>query len=251
MIEVTNQGDIAVVKMAHGKVNAMDVEFCQAVAAQFDALTSSAAKAIVLTGQGRSFSAGVDLHRLADGGGDYVRQFLPALNTMFDAVFHCTKPVVAAINGHAIAGGCVLACCADRRLMARDSGRVGVTELQVGVAFPSLAFEAVRLVAVPRFFSEVIYGASTYPPEAAFERGLIDEIVEPDTLMERAVGAAQLLAALPAPGFAMTKRQMHAPANERLAHDGKNIDAAVEDLWTTAEVTERIKAYVARTLAKS
>jgi enoyl-CoA hydratase len=97
----------------------------------------------------------------------------------------------------------------------------------------------------------VIYGASTYPPEAAFERGLIDEIVEPDALMERAIAAAQLLAALPAPGFAMTKRQMHAPVNERLARDGKNIDAAVEELWTTSEVTDRIKAYVARTLAKS
>jgi len=52
---------------------------------------------------------------------------------------------VAAINGHAIAGGCVLACCADRRIMARESGRIGVTEILVGVPFPALAFEIVRL----------------------------------------------------------------------------------------------------------
>jgi enoyl-CoA hydratase len=251
VIEITNQGEIAIVKLVHGKANAMDVELCQAVAARFDALSASDARAIVLTGQGRIFSAGVDLHRLSTGGAAYMRTFLPALNAMFEAVFHCPKPVVAAINGHAIAGGCVLACCTDRRLMVRDGGRIGVTELQVGVAFPALAFEAVRLVVTPRFFPEVIYGASTYPPDAAIERGLIDEIIEPDALMTRAVAAAKLLAALPASGFAMTKRQMHAPVNERLAREGKDIDAAVEDLWKTSEVTERVRAYVARTLAKS
>jgi enoyl-CoA hydratase len=251
VIDVTHQGDVAIVKMAHGKANAMDVELCEALTAQFKALAESAAKAIVLTGQGRMFSAGVDLIRLAAGGAGYVRTFLPALNAMFDAVFQCPRPVVAAINGHAIAGGCVLACCTDRRLMARDGGRVGVTELLVGVAFPALAFEAVRCVAAPRFFPEIIYGGATYASDAAVERGLIDEIVAAESLMERALAAAQALAALPAQSFAMTKRQMRAPAIERLARDGRSVDAAVEDLWATPEVTERIRAYVARTLGKS
>ena len=76
--------------------------------------------AVVLTGQGRMFSAGVDLLRLGEGGAAYVRRFLPALHRLYDAVFFFPKPVVAAVNGHAIAGGCVLACCADRRIAARD-----------------------------------------------------------------------------------------------------------------------------------
>ena len=108
--------------MAHGKANALDIEFCDAIAAQFEALRGSDAKAVVLTGQGKMFSAGVDLIRLSEGGADYVRRFLPALHRLYDTVFFFPKPVVAAVNGHAIAGGCVLQACADRRIAARDGG---------------------------------------------------------------------------------------------------------------------------------
>ena len=116
----------------------------------------------MLTGQGKIFSAGVDLIRLSEGGADYVRKFLPALHQLYDAVFYHPKPVVAAINGHAIAGGCVLACCADRRIMANDGGRIGVTELLVGVPFPALAFEIMRFAVPPHYLPEFMLSGATY-----------------------------------------------------------------------------------------
>src|SRR6185503_562333 len=115
---------VAVVTMVHGKANALDIEFCEAIATQFDKLRDASARAVVLTGQGRMFSAGVDLLRLSDGGAPYVRRFLPALHRLFEAVFFFPKPVVAAVNGHAIAGGCVLECCADKRIAARGNSRI-------------------------------------------------------------------------------------------------------------------------------
>src|SRR5204863_2301421 len=114
--------------------NVMNLEFCAALTSRFGEAQASS-RAVVLTGSGNIFSAGVDLLRLVDGGAEYIRTFLPALNAMFAAVFGCEKPVLAAINGHAIAGGCVLAGAADRRLMRRDAGLIGVTELLVGVPF--------------------------------------------------------------------------------------------------------------------
>ena len=129
------------------------------------------AKAVVLTGQGKIFSAGVDLLRCSDGGADYVRQFLPALHQLYDAVFFHPKPVVAAINGHAMAGGCVLACCADRRIMARDGGRIGVTELLVGVPFPALAFEIMRCATPPHYFAERPSAARLIPPRRSRAAG--------------------------------------------------------------------------------
>ena len=73
MIELTHRGDIAIVKMVHGKANALDIEFCEALATQFEALRSSDTKAVVLTGQGQMFSAGVNLIRLSEGGGSIDR----------------------------------------------------------------------------------------------------------------------------------------------------------------------------------
>jgi enoyl-CoA hydratase len=108
MIELTHDAGIAVLTLKHGKVNTLDSEFCEALAEQLTELRHSDAKAVVITGQGRMFSAGVDLKRLGDGGADYVRAFLPSLHRLYDAAFFHPKPLVAAINGHAIAGGCVL-----------------------------------------------------------------------------------------------------------------------------------------------
>ena len=174
MIDVAIDDGIAVLTMRHGKANALDIEFCEALAARFTDLRGGDAKAVVLTGQGKIFSAGVDLKRISAEGADYVRRFLPALHRLYDAVFFHPKPVVAAINGHAIAGGAVLAACADRRVMANDGGRIGVTELLVGVPFPALAFEIVRHATPPYFFSETILSGATFPAEAAVHRGWVE-----------------------------------------------------------------------------
>src|SRR5579883_1731025 len=169
MIDLTVDDGIAVVTLKHGKANALDTELCTALATCFDELVGQTARAVVLTGQGRMFSAGVDLVRATAGGADYLRTFLPALNRLFEAVFFHPKPVVAAINGHAIAGGCVLACCGDRRIMARGAGRIGVTELLVGVPFPALAFEIVRFAVLPHRLSELVLVGATYETDAALQ----------------------------------------------------------------------------------
>src|SRR5262245_34195705 len=117
MIELSQRGGVAVMTLAQGKANTLDVALCRDLVRRFAEVSVSAASAVVLTGQGRIFSAGVDLIRAAEGGATYLREFLPELSKAFAAVFFHPAPVVAAINGHAIAGGCVLACAADRRLM--------------------------------------------------------------------------------------------------------------------------------------
>lgn len=251
MIDVTTNAGIAVVTLAHGKANALDLEFCEALAARFMDLRKSDAKAVVVTGQGRMFSAGVDLKRLSDGGADYIRQFLPALHKLYDAVFFHPKPVIAAVNGHAIAGGAVLAACADRRVMAREAGRIGVTELQVGVPFPALAFEIVRFAVPPRYLPEFTLGAATYATAAALQRGWVDEVVEPDALMARALEVAQSYAALSPPAFAQTKSQIRQLVAERMARSGPATDKAVTEIWTAPATLGFIRDYVSRTLKKS
>src|SRR5262249_41114508 len=198
VIELTHQDGVAILRMADGKANVMSLEFCRAMTARLEEVAASPAPAVIITGHRRIFSAGVDLVRLLDGGVPYIREFLPALSAMLAAAFAFPKPLVAAINGHAIAGGCVIACAADRRLMAREAGRIGVTELLVGVPFPTAAMEVMRNAVAPQYFEEAIFTGATYAPPEALGRGLVNEIVEPEALLERAVAAAKALAALPA-----------------------------------------------------
>ena len=247
MIETSEQAGVAVLRMADGKVNAMSIDFCAAVTTTFEQILP--ARAVVLTGSGRIFSAGVDLLRLLDGGPDYIRQFLPALSTMLAAVFTHPKPVVAAINGHAVAGGCVLACAADRRIMARDAGRIGVTELLVGVPFPAAAMEIMRRATAPQYFEDAILSGATYNPPEAVARGLVHDIVDPHELLDRAIDAANTLAALSPPAFAITKRQTRGPAVERLQR--ADVDADIDRIWTAPDTLARIRDYVSRTLRKA
>jgi enoyl-CoA hydratase/carnithine racemase len=251
MIDVANVDGIAVVTMRHGKANALDIEFCEALAMRFAELRTGAAKAIVLTGQGKIFSAGVDLIRVSEGGADYIRKFLPTLHKLYDAVFFHPKPVVAAVNGHAVAGGAVLACCADRRIMTRESGRIGVTEMLVGVPFPALAFEVVRFAVPPRHLTEFTLSGATYATDAAMQRGWIDEVAEPGELVEDAVAVAQELALLSPQAFAQTKSQLRQTVGERLAQSGAATEKAVTEIWTAPDTLARIRAYVARTLKKA
>jgi len=252
MTELSHRGGIAVVKMVHGKANALDIELCETIAAQFEALRGANTRAVVLTGQGPMFSAGVNLIRLSEGGAPYVRRFLPALHRLYDTVFFFPKPVVAAVNGHAIAGGCVLECCADKRIAMAGGGRIGVTELLVGVPFPPLAFEIMRFASPPRYLADGMFSGATFTPDVALTRGLVDELAEgPAALLDRAIGAAETLAALSPAAFALTKQQVRQPVKDALERHGPRVAAAAEGIWTAPETLDYVRGYVARTFKKA
>jgi len=250
MIDVIQRQDVTILHMAHGKANALDVEFCQDITERLERLRTSSSVAVVLIGKGNMFSAGVDLLRMLDEGVEYLQTFLPALTTMYETVFFYPKPVVAAVNGHAIAGGCVLACAADHRLMARDAGRIGVTELLVGLPFPTIAMEIMRFTSVPQHWQALIYGGATCSPQEAINLGLVDKMVEPQNLVDQAVAAAEKLLSIPALAFDLTKRQIRQPVLERIQEARSGFDLAVQEIWTTPETREAIRSYVSRTFKK-
>src|SRR5215470_4607203 len=132
MIERSQHEGILTLRLAHGKASLLDVELLDALLRELDGVAEDV-RALILTGTGSIFSAGVDLFRLTQEGKDYVRRFLPLLSRLLCTLFTFPRPVVAAASGHAIAGGCVLVVACDIRLMAEGAGRIGVPELLVGV----------------------------------------------------------------------------------------------------------------------
>ena len=136
VLSVGRDGPVATVTLTRGKVNAIDVEVLDELATTLGTLERDAdVGAVVITGAGRAFSAGVDLRRVVDSGPSYVEHLVTGLRRTLEVLFCFPKPTVAAVDGAAVAGGCILACACDRRLMA-DGARIGASELAVGVPFP-------------------------------------------------------------------------------------------------------------------
>jgi len=243
-------GDVAVLRLAHGKASALDLEFARELAAALEREAASDARALVLTGTGPIFSAGVDLVRLLHDGASYVREFLPAADACFDRLMTFEKPVVAAVNGHAIAGGCVFALACDHRVLARGTATIGVPELRVGVAFLPGAYAIARTRIPPRDQHVAITLGKVFGPEEALARGLVHELVLPELVLERALAVAEDLASIPARSFALHRRMLVAPYRAALAEPGFPSMDEVVAAWSSTEVQDAVRAYVARTLKK-
>ncbi|MEV7040519.1 enoyl-CoA hydratase/isomerase family protein [Amycolatopsis sp. NPDC051061] len=239
-ITLDSHHDVAVLRIDHGKANTLDSDSCRDLVLRLE--EASQARAVVLTGTGRIFSAGVDLKRIHDGGAAYVSEFLPLLSDALLAVFGFPRPVVAALNGPAIAGGAVLAAACDHRVLG--PGTIGVTELLVGVPFPLAALEILRCAYGTAPLPALTYSGEVYGGEDALARGLVDELAPPDEVLERALAVAARLGELPAEPFAHTKAQLRQPFHERIAEHRHTDDPEVERQWRSPAALAAVKSYV-------
>jgi len=238
MLDLEERGEVAIMRLQHGKVNALDLELLLAVTEAMRAVDQ--ARAVVITGSGSSFSAGVDLQRIVAGGPAYVREFLPALSDCFMAVFDHPGPVVAAVNGHAIAGGCVIAAACDVRLMSK--GKIGLAELSVGVPFPRAALEIMRHAIGPAA-APLVLTAALLDPLQAQSIGLVQHVHGAEVLLDSAVDWARRMARTPADVFSFSKRQLQQPARDRIAARSGD-DKAVVEMWSSDRTRDAIARYL-------
>ena len=238
MLDFEERGEVAIMRLQHGKVNALDLELLLAITEAMRAVDQ--ARAVVITGSGSVFSAGVDLQRIVAGGPSYVREFLPALSESFMAIFDHPGPVVAAVNGHAIAGGCVIAAACDVRLMAH--GKIGLAELSVGVPFPPAAMEIMRHAVGPAI-GHLVLTAALLDPAQAQSIGLIQHVCTAEVLLESAVDRARQMARTPAGVFSVSKRQLQQPARDRIAARSGE-EEAVAEMWSSDRTRDAIAQYL-------
>src|SRR5262245_7358594 len=238
-------GRIAVVTLDRPPANALDRPGFEELIGLCDRLRNAAeVRAVVLTGTGRFFSAGLDLFEVFAYPPDAFDLFTARFDEAFAALFRFPKPVVAAVNGHAIAGGAVLAAAADLRVVAEGEGRIGLTEIQVGVPFPVSVMEIVRFAC-----AELLYHGRTYPPREACARRRGDELVAPDRLIDRAVERAEELADRDPIAFEHVKIGLRAPALREI-DAARAVGDPMWDVWRSPHTRAAVEAYRTRTLRK-
>jgi enoyl-CoA hydratase len=235
-MDVQLEDGVTTLRIDHPPVNAFDLGVVEDAVATIRGIRGP----IVVTGTGTCFSAGVDLRAIVDGGPDYIDRFFAAASSAFLAVFDHPAPVVAAINGHAIAGGCVLAMAADMRVMS--TGTIGLSEVAVGVPFPVAALEICRYAMGPSVTRAVLQ-ADNIDTRAAVERGWIDEVVAPNDLLTHAVATARALGRHQPTAYAAMKEQLHRHAREAI-DAGAELDANVRATWKSDQTRARISAFL-------
>jgi enoyl-CoA hydratase len=205
-----------------------------------DELRQAGGRPVLLRGEGDAFSAGLNLKEVAGLDPDGMRRFLGLLEDLVLDLYTYPGPTVASINGHAIAGGCVLALACDQRIVAENPRlRIGLNEVALGVRYPPRVMALVRARVPRRALERVVLGAELHGPERAQELGLVDEISAELESVARARLAA--LARHPADAYQAAKRTLRenvlGPTPEAQARF-ENEDLPV---WTSDRVKAQIR----------
>ena len=142
-------------------------------------LKSAAGEPLLLVGDGDAFSAGLNLKEVGGLDAPGMARFIDLLEDMVLELFTYPGPTVACVNGHAIAGGCVLALCCDHRVATSNpKARIGLNEVAIGLRFPPRVLALAQNRVPRRHLEQVLLGAALHDPERALELGLVDELAD-------------------------------------------------------------------------
>jgi enoyl-CoA hydratase len=215
MIEREDSGAGAVLlRIARPPVNALDINLIEALSSSVTEAVDGGAKAIVVTGGERAFSAGIDTKMAAVASEAEQAASVLAINALVSAIYSTPVPVLAAINGHAIGGGLVIALACDMRLASRGSYVLSLNEAEAGVPFPAGPLAVVQAALDQSVASDLCLSCRRLGPQEALALRVVDELTDAGDLERRALEQACKMASFGA--YARVKEQLRAPVAERL-----------------------------------
>ena len=247
VVEIDREENIATLTLSRGKVNAIDWGLIRELKSALRGLESdSSVTAIVLTGRGPFFSFGFDVPQLFPYSKTRFRSFVTDFDKLLIDLFLFPKPVVAAINGHAIAGGCMLALACDYRIMVDAKAKISLNEITFASTIFASPAEMLRAVVGTPAASEILFHGRMYPAAEAKEIGLIDEMCEERELMERAHRIAAEMGQKAPDAFASAKQLLREPTVAALRRRRAESIRDFVNVWysePTRKALERIRIH--------
>ena len=243
MISCETRDGVVILHMERGHGNALSLEFLAAIQEQIDAAHRELPRGLVLTGSGSIFCAGLDLEQMMKLDRVEIRRLLHQLYGVCRQLFAFPRPVVAAINGHAIAGGALLALACDLRVMAQGEGKFGLNESAIGLAVPPSLVEMGRYTLDRPLLEKLMYGGLVYPAFKAFDMGILDVLVESEQLLEHAVlSVERWTSSLTA--FAEIKARLKGPTLDAMTAAHLEDEAWIR-LWLRPQTQSRVASALA------
>jgi len=244
-MRIERAGEIAIVRIEGGKANAMSRAMLDALDGLLVEVERSDARAVVLTGYDRYFSAGLALPELVDLDRAQMRAFIDRFGEVMLRIFALPLPTVAAVNGHAIAGGCVLALQCDVRFVAEGEVRIGLNEAQLGIGLPAAVLEPLRLQIPAASWIPMALEGRLFLPGEAIDLGLVEDMIAPGELLPFSVERARALARVPRAAYGQIKSGLRRPAIEAM-RAGEAARESWLDTWFDPEAQTRLRATVER-----
>ena len=250
MILKVDHGAIREVRLNRPPVNALSTEFLRAIGQALEEASRDGARAVVLSGAPGIFSAGLDLPLLVRLDRSGVEGLWRELYALMKCLASSPIPIAAAITGHAPAGGTVLALFCDWRVAARGDFKLGLTEVQVGIALPQVILAALRRQVGPRQAERLAVSGVMISPEEALSAGLVDELASPEEVVNRALAWCQRLVELPSEAMSDTRRRARADLAALFNDSEQELRDVLETLWSE-ETQQKLQAVAANLGKKS
>jgi len=235
-VQIERVGRIAVLRIDRPPANAIDLNLADEWATALEGIEADEGiAALVVTGTGSCFSAGLDLKVVPTYDRAQQQQMVMNVNRLFGGLYGLSLPTIAAVNGHAIAGGVILTLCCDYRIGVEGDYKLGLAEARVGVPFPVAAMAIVQSELSHPVARKMVLTARNFSPVDALSMGVLDEVQPSGQLLPRSIEVAEEMAGLPRTQFRRIKRDLRSAALARIDDAISNGNEPMLESWLSAE----------------
>ena len=241
-IEIKKKNELAILTLSRGKVNALNDEVVRQMQTAFNSLENDPnIKAVILTGRGKFFTFGFDIPKFLSYSKEEFIDYLIHFTNLYMSIFLYPKPVIAALNGHTIAGGCMLALACDNRIMVSGKAKISLNEIAFGSSVFAGCVEMLRFCVGSKKAEKILYSGKMYSADEAKMLGLIDRITSEDDLIDEAMTSALDLGNKPLQAFTSIKTLLRKPVAEEIKQEEMVSIKEFVDIWYSKPTWEKLK----------
>ncbi|MEQ9618533.1 MAG: enoyl-CoA hydratase/isomerase family protein [Deltaproteobacteria bacterium] len=240
--ELSSAEGITTVTLNRPKVNALNEPFVDELKAVFGELgTDENTEAVILTGEGSFFSFGFDIPEFLDYKKEDFHRYVTKFSELVRNMFVFPKPAIAALNGHTVAGGCILALSCDYRVMAAGKAKIALNELTFGSTVFTSIVEMLRYAVGSRNSQYLLFGGKMHSAEEALALGLIDEVSSAGDLNDAARRTALDFAGRDKDAFVSVKKILRKPYLERMEREERASIKEFVNIWYSERTRDSLK----------